>query len=302
MRIGVAATPEVAIPTLEWLLASEHDLVVVITQPDKPAGRGRNLKQSVVADWAVAQGISVVKPATSDDLIGVINELDCVVTIGYGVLLPQHILDLPKHGFINLHFSLLPAYRGAAPAQRALLNGEEITGVSVFQLEKGMDTGPIYTTRALSISPEWRSFELLQALAQLGPSAVGDALAMIAQSKAPSPQQGTASVAAKISKQDAQLNFNQSAQTLVNAIRAFTFEPGAWCNWKNEPFKITKARSVEYHALKPGYIAVDGQKVIVGCANNSAIELISVVPAGKKEMPAADWARGARLQGGENFG
>ena len=302
MRIGVAATPEVAIPTLEWLLASEHDLVVVITQPDKPAGRGRNLKQSAVADWAVAQGISVVKPATSDDLIGVINELDCVVTIGYGVLLPQHILDLPKHGFINLHFSLLPAYRGAAPAQRALLNGEEITGVSVFQLEKGMDTGPIYTTRALSISPEWRSFELLQALAQLGPSAVGDALAMIAHSKAPSPQHGTASVAAKISKQDAQLNFNQSAQTLVNAIRAFTFEPGAWCNWKNEPFKITKARSVEYHALKPGYIAVDGQKVIVGCANNSAIELISVVPAGKKEMPAADWARGARLQGGENFG
>jgi len=302
MRIGVAATPEVAIPTLEWLLASEHDLVVVITQPDKPAGRGRNLKQSAVADWAVAQGISVVKPATSDDLIGVINELDCVVTIGYGVLLPQHILDLPKHGFINLHFSLLPAYRGAAPAQRALLNGEEITGVSVFQLEKGMDTGPIYTTRALSISPEWRSFELLQALAQLGPSVVGEALAMIAQNKAPSPQQGTASVAAKISKQDAQLNFNQSAQTLVNAIRAFTFEPGAWCNWKNEPFKITKARSVEYHALKPGYIAVDGQKVIVGCANNSAIELISVVPAGKKEMPAADWARGARLQGGENFG
>lgn len=302
MRIGVAATPEVAIPTLEWLLASEHDLVVVITQPDKPAGRGRNLKQSAVADWAVAEGISVVKPATSDDLIGVINELDCVVTIGYGVLLPQHILDLPKHGFINLHFSLLPAYRGAAPAQRALLNGEEITGVSVFQLEKGMDTGPIYTTLALSISPEWRSFELLQALAQLGPSAVGDALAMIAQNKAPSPQQGTASVAAKISKQDAQLNFNQSAQTLVNAIRAFTFEPGAWCNWKNEPFKITKARSVEYHALKPGYIAVDGQKVIVGCANNSAIELISVVPAGKKEMPAADWARGARLQGGENFG
>ena len=302
MRIGVAATPEVAIPTLEWLLASEHDLVVVITQPDKPAGRGRNLKQTAVADWAVAQGISVVKPATSDDLIGVINELDCVVTIGYGVLLPQHILDLPKHGFINLHFSLLPAYRGAAPAQRALLNGEEITGVSVFQLEKGMDTGPIYTTRALSISPEWRSFELLQALAQLGPSVVGEALAMIAQNKAPSPQQGTASVAAKISKQDAQLNFNQSAQTLVNAIRAFTFEPGAWCNWKNEPFKITKARSVEYHALKPGYIAVDGQKVIVGCANNSAIELISVVPAGKKEMPAADWARGARLQGGENFG
>jgi methionyl-tRNA formyltransferase len=302
MRIGVAATPEVAIPTLEWLVGSEHDLVVVITQPDKPAGRGRGLKQSVVADWAVAQGISVFKPATSDDLIGEINELDCVVTIGYGALLPQHILDLPKHGFINLHFSLLPAYRGAAPAQRALLNGEEITGVSVFQLEKGMDTGPIYTTRTLSISPEWRSFELLQALAQLGPSAVGEALAMITQNKAPSPQQGTASLAAKISKQDALLNFNESAQTLVNAIRAFTYEPGAWCNWKNEPFKITKARAVEYNSLEPGCVALDGQMVIVGCANNTAIELVSVVPAGKREMLAADWARGARLQGGENFG
>jgi methionyl-tRNA formyltransferase len=123
MRIGVAATPEVAIPTLDWLVASEHELVMVITQPDKPAGRGRNMKQSVVADWAAARDIRVVKPASSDELVGVIEELDCVVTIGYGVLLPQHILDLPKFGFINLHFSLLPAYRGAAPVQRALQNG-----------------------------------------------------------------------------------------------------------------------------------------------------------------------------------
>ena len=302
MRIGVAATPEVAIPTLDWLVSSEHDLVLVITQPDKPAGRGRTMQQSVVADWAQGRNIRVVKPSSSDDLVGVIDDLDCVVTIGYGVLLPQHILDLPKHGFINLHFSLLPAYRGAAPAQRALQNGEKITGVSVFQLEKGMDTGPIYSKKSVAIEPHWRSFELLQALAQEGPSTVSDALVMISAQVAPSAQEGSASLAPKISKQDARLNFLHDASTLVNAIRAFTYEPGAWCNWKEESFKITAAFALDDRQLVPGVIAVDGQKVIVGCANNSAIEILTVIPAGKKEMTAADWARGARLNGGESFG
>ena len=302
MRIGVAATPEVAIPTLDWLVASEHDLVLVITQPDKPAGRGRTMQQSVVADWAQGRNIRVAKPSSSNDLVGVIDDLDCVVTIGYGVLLPQHILDLPKHGFINLHFSLLPAYRGAAPAQRALQNGEKITGVSVFQLEKGMDTGPIYSKKSVAIEPHWRSFELLQALAQEGPSTVSDALAMISAQVAPSAQEGSASLAPKISKQDARLNFSNDASTLVNAIRAFTYEPGAWCNWKEESFKITSAFALDERQLMPGVIAVDGQKVIVGCANNSAIEILTVIPAGKKEMTAAEWARGARLNGGESFG
>jgi len=302
MRIGVAATPEVAIPTLDWLVASEHDLVLVITQPDKPAGRGRTMQQSVVADWALARNIRVVKPTFSADLVGVIDDLDCVVTIGYGVLLPQHILDLPKHGFINLHFSLLPAYRGAAPAQRALQNGEAVTGVSVFQLEKGMDTGPIYSKKSVAIEPHWRSFELLQALAQEGPSTVSDALVKISAQRSPSPQEGPASLAPKISKQDARLYFSLDASTLVNAVRAFTYEPGAWCNWKEESFKITAAIALDDQQLMPGVIAVDGQRVIVGCANYTAIEILTVIPAGKKEMTAAEWARGARLNGGESFG
>jgi methionyl-tRNA formyltransferase len=301
MRIGVAATPDVAIPTLDWLISSEHDLMLVITQPDKPAGRGRAMKQSVVGEWAVSRAIPVVKPVSSDELVASINDLDCVVTIGYGVLLPQHILDLPKHGFINLHFSLLPAYRGAAPAQRALQNGETLTGVSVFQLEKGMDTGPIYSQRAVAINPKWRSFELLQALALEGPDAVRDALTMIAQGESPSAQQGEASLAPKITKHDAFLSFANEAKTVVNAIRAFTYEPGAWCTWKNEPFKVTSAVLVQDKKVQPAEIAFDGQSVIVGCAMGSCIELLTVVPAGKKEMSAADWARGARLQGGESF-
>jgi methionyl-tRNA formyltransferase len=260
------------------------------------------MKQSVVGEWAASRAIPVVKPVSSDDLIGVINDLDCVVTIGYGVLLPEHILNLPKHGFTNLHFSLLPAYRGAAPAQRALQNGESVTGVSVFQLEKGMDTGPIYSQRSIEIDPKWRSFELLQVLAQEGPSAVDEALNMIARGELPRAQEGQSSVAPKISKRDAMVNFSDDAKTLINAIRAFTYEPGAWCTWKNEPFKITSATIVQDYPLKQGEIFLDGQRVIVGCADNSSVELLTVVPAGKKEMSAADWARGARLEGGESFG
>ena len=302
MRIGVAATPDVAIPTLDWLISSEHEIALVITQPDKPAGRGRGIKQSVVGEWASSRDIPVIKPICSDDLIGSIEDLDCVVTIGYGVLLPQHILNLPKHGFINLHFSLLPAYRGAAPAQRALQNGETATGVSVFQLEKGMDTGPIYSQRTIAIDPKWRTVELLQALAQEGPAAVRDALTMISEGQSPSVQQGEASLAPKITKQDAFLTISTDAKSLVNAIRAFTYEPGAWCSWKNEPFKITSAAIAMDKQVPPAEIVFDGEKVLVGCAKSSCIELLTVVPAGKKEMSAADWARGARLQGGENFG
>lgn len=301
MRIGVAATPDVAIPTLDWLISSEHEVALAITQPDKPAGRGRVIKQSVVGEWASSHDVPVLKPASSEELIGRINDLDCIVTIGYGVLLPQHILDLPKFGFINLHFSLLPAYRGAAPAQRALQNGETFTGVSVFQLEKGMDTGPIYSQRTIAIDPNWRSTELLQALAQEGPAAVHEALNMISHGKLPSAQQGEVSLAPKITKQEAFLNFSADSKTLVNAIRAFTYEPGAWCKWKNESFKITSAVVVADKPLSPAEIVVDGQRVIVGCGIKSSIELLTVVPAGKKEMSAADWARGARLKSGESF-
>ena len=302
MRLGVAATPEVAIPTLNWLLDSEHDLALVITQPDKPAGRGRNLKQSEVADWAVEQNIKVIKPEASEDLKVHLENIDCVVTIGYGVLLPQSILDIPRFGFINLHFSLLPAYRGAAPVQRALQNGDLISGVTVFQLEKGMDTGPIYSTISIHIEPQWRSTELLSVLSKLGPNAIEKALQMIGQGESPTPQMGDPTIARKISKLEAQIDFRKDSTTIVNHIRAFTYEPGAWCLWKGEPFTITNAISEMNVKLAEGAISVHGKKVLVGCGENSAIELLTVTPAGKREMSAIEWARGARLTGGEHFG
>lgn len=301
MRIGVAATPEVAIPTLNWLLQSEHSIELIITQPDRPSGRGRLLQQSVVADWADANHITVLKPEGSQELLGKIEHLDIVLTIGYGVLLPLNILTLPKFGFLNLHFSLLPAYRGAAPAQRALLNGETQTGVTVFQLDKGMDTGPIYTQESIDIEPTWRSFELLQHLADLGPAVVHKSFEMIKNGEPPKVQEGAASVAAKIDKAEARLDFTKEVIEVSNSVRAFTYEPGAWTLWKGEPFKICSTGNSSSSKGATGEVSVIDKSVFVTCANGS-LEILRVVPAGKKEMDAIEWARGARLIGGEVFG
>lgn len=302
MRVGVAATPEVAIPTLNWLIKSEHELALIITTPSKPSGRGRQVRSSPVAQWGLENQVLVIAPETSHELIEEIADLDLVITIGYGVILPEEVLKVPKNGFINLHFSLLPLYRGAAPVQRALENGESITGVTIFALEKGMDTGPIYVQKEISINPQWRCKELLDELAQLGVSAIQESLSLISKGVSPIPQKGTPSLAHKISKAEAKIDFTNSAQQILNRIRAFTYEPGAWTTWKGESFKVTQASIGPAIDLLAGQILLANNQLLVGCSNGSTIELEKVVPAGKQEMVATDWARGARLQGGECFG
>ena len=301
MRIGVAATPDVAIPTLNWLLQSDHEIALIITQPDRPAGRGQVLQQTVVADWAQGHQIPVIKPESSQELRGTIDDLDLVLTIGYGVLLPESILSLPQHGFLNLHFSLLPAYRGAAPAQRALQNGDLVTGVTVFQLDKGMDTGPIFVQQSINIDPSWRSFELLQHLSLLGPDVVQKSFDMIQNGESSKNQEGLATNAPKISKSEAKIDFTQDSVKIANAIRAFTYEPGAWTLWKGESFKICATKVSNGPSGKPGQISVIDKSVVVATGSGT-LELLRVIPSGKKEMDAIDWVRGARLTGGEIFG
>ena len=301
MRIGVAATPDVAIPTLNWLLQSAHEIALIITQPDRPAGRGQLLQQTAVADWAQGHQLPVVKPETPQELVGTIETLDLVVTIGYGVLLPENILSLPKHGFLNLHFSLLPAYRGAAPAQRALHNGEAVTGVTVFQLDKGMDTGPIFVQQSIAIDPSWRSFELLKHLSDLGPKVVERSFEMIENGESSRIQEGSPTNAPKISKSEAKIDFTRDSMMIANAIRAFTYEPGAWTLWKGESFKICATKVSNNPSAAPGQISIIDKSVFVSTGSGS-LELLRVIPAGKKEMDAIDWARGARLTGGEIFG
>jgi len=301
VRIGVAATPDVAIPTLNWLLESDHEIALIITQPDRPAGRGQLLQQTVVADWAQGHQITLIKPESSQELLGTIEDLDLVLTIGYGVLLPESILSLPKHGFLNLHFSLLPAYRGAAPAQRALQNGDLVTGVTVFQLDKGMDTGPIFAQQSINIDPSWRSFELLQHLSHLGPDVVQKSFDMIQNGESLKNQEGLATNAPKISKSEAKIDFTQDSVKIANAIRAFTYEPGAWTIWKGEYFKICATKVSNNPSAAPGQISVIDKSVFVSTGSGS-LELLRVIPSGKKEMDAIDWVRGARLTGGEIFG
>jgi methionyl-tRNA formyltransferase len=233
--------------------------------------------------------------------VGKVEDLDLVLTIGYGVLIPESILSLPKKGFLNLHFSLLPAYRGAAPAQRALHNGEVTTGVTVFQLDKGMDTGPIFAQESITIDPSWRSLELLNELANLGPDVVKRAFEMIESGKSSSVQVGNSTNAPKISKAEAKIDFTRDSTLIANAIRAFTYEPGAWTLWKGESFKICATGVSNTSSGTPGGIFILDKSVFVS-TGSGAIELLRVIPAGKKEMDAIDWARGARLTGGEIFG
>jgi len=303
MRIGVAATPHVAIPTLEWLVTSPHDIALIITQPDRPSGRGQGISQSPVSKWADEHGMQIIKPNSPNDLVGVIDSLDVVITIGYGVLLPESVLKLPRYGFLNLHFSLLPLYRGAAPAQRALQNGETVTGVSVFQLDQGMDTGPLFTQLKLDIESEWRTYELLEQLSLIGPVAVAQALIMIEDGLSPVEQTGLASMAPKISKAEAEIDWSQSCELIINKVRAFYPTPSAWTLWKGNPLKVTRImKSYSELALSPGQIHCADNKVLIGTGNGEVVELLMIVPAGKSEMSAIAWSRGAHLLGGEHFG
>jgi methionyl-tRNA formyltransferase len=303
VRIGVAATPSVAIPTLDWLRASEHDLALVITRPDRPAGRGRALKESRVSQWALAHGVECIKPVASEDLIESLTFLDLVITIGYGIILPAEVLLLPAFGFINLHFSLLPAWRGAAPVQRAILNGDTKFGVTVFALDSGMDTGPIYVQREITIQPYENAGEILDRMAALGPEVIAETLTMIESGMAPSPQANDgASYAHKISKSQARIVWSGHAEEVDRQIRAFTPEPGAWTSWRSSMLRIDRARPFPMNEdIAPGTILVQEGKVIVGCAAGESLILEEVTPAGKKVMSAKSWANGARIKDGESF-
>lgn len=303
MRIGVAATPSVAIPTLDWLSASEHDLSLVITRPDRPAGRGRSLKESSVGQWATTHHIECVKPVASEDLFDSLAFLDLVVTIGYGVILPVEILSIPRFGFINLHFSLLPAWRGAAPVQRALLNGDQELGVTVFALDAGMDTGPIYVQRKISADPYANAGEVLEAMALVGPDAIAETVHLIETGAAPIPQNSVgASYAPKISKEDARIVWNKGAVEVDRQIRAFTPEPGAWTIFRNAAMRVDRAHLYSADAIsEPGTIVIHNGALLVSCGNGGVLVIEEVTPAGKKTMSAKSWINGARIVDGEKF-
>lgn len=298
MRLAIAASPEVAIPSLKAILESDHVLVRVISQPDRPAGRGKSLTPTPVSQWAINNGIELVRPEGVEQIKEVITDIDCVVTIGYGVLLPEEVLSIPQYGFLNLHFSLLPRWRGAAPVQRAIEAGDPVTGVTVFQLDAGMDTGPIYTVHRFALDDDISSDELFVELGELGVDAVLETLEKISRGERPVPQKNEgATRALKLSRAEARIDWNDPADRISAKIRAFTSAPGAWTEFRGAIIKIARPKISE-RELAPGHILFEAKKLYIGTGTH-ALEIGFVTSAGKQQSDAASWANGARLTPGE---
>jgi methionyl-tRNA formyltransferase len=298
MRLAVAASPEVAIPTLEALLKSEHDLIKVISQPDRPAGRGKNLTPTPVAQWALAKEIDLFRPESKEQIADLIGDVDIVITIGFGLLIPEATLAIPPYGFLNLHFSLLPRWRGAAPVQRAIEAQDAVTGVTVFQLDAGMDTGPIYTVHRYALDSDITSDELFVELGEVGVGAVLETLEKIERGIRPTAQSlGGATRAFKLTRSEAQIDWNNSAESISAKIRAFTSNPGAWTNFRGSTLKISTPLITD-HVLGVGEIALINKELHIGTATK-ALRISHVTSEGKPQLDAPSWANGARLTTGE---
>ncbi|HEY2983362.1 MAG TPA: methionyl-tRNA formyltransferase [Jatrophihabitantaceae bacterium] len=299
MRLVFAGTPETAVPSLRALLDSpRHEVVAVVTRPHARAGRGRHEVASPVEALAAETGIRVLAPSRprDPDFLDVLVDLrpDCCPVVAYGALLPAAALAIPVHGWVNLHFSLLPAWRGAAPVQQAILHGDEITGASTFQIESGLDTGPIYGVITEPIRSADTAGELLARLARSGADllvATMDGIADGSLVARPQLSDGV-SMAAKIMVDDARVDWSAPAQHVDRLVRACTPAPGAWTLYRGERLKLGPVRIVDDEA-KPGQLCVTKDSVLVGTAT-SAVALGEVRASGKRPMPAADWARGAR--------
>ncbi|MFJ5710426.1 methionyl-tRNA formyltransferase [Streptomyces sp. NPDC093105] len=309
MKLVFAGTPEVAVPALDALLASgRHEVAAVVTRPDAPAGRGRRLVASPVAQRAEEEGIEILRPAhpRDEDFLARLREIapDCCPVVAYGALLPQKALDIPAHGWVNLHFSLLPAWRGAAPVQHALMAGDEVTGASTFQIEKGLDSGPVYGVITEEIRATDTSGDLLTRLAFAGAgllSATMDGIEDGTLKAVPQPADGI-TLAPKIEVEDAHVDFAAPALRVDRVIRGCTPAPGAWTLFRGERLKLIQAAPVPGRDdLAPGELAAGKNNVFAG-TGSYAVELLWVQPQGKKPMKAADWARGVRITPGERLG
>jgi methionyl-tRNA formyltransferase len=308
MRLVFAGTPAVAVPALDAIATSRHELSAVVTRPDAPAGRGRRLVRSPVGAWADERGIEVLTPARPREpaFLERLRVLapDCVPVVAYGALVPPAALEIPKHGWVNLHFSLLPAWRGAAPVQHAILRGDEITGASVFRLEEGLDTGPIFGTLAESIAPADTAGDLLDRLAVAGARLLVQVLDVIEDGTAramPQPAGGV-SLAPKVTVADAEVRWTEPAIAVDRRIRACTPAPGAWTTFRGERLKLGPVLVIgDGDRPAPGEVRVERSRVLVGTATDP-VALGQVAAAGRKPMPASDWARGVRPASGERFG
>ncbi|RNL57951.1 methionyl-tRNA formyltransferase [Arthrobacter oryzae] len=296
MRVLFAGTPAVAVPSLDALVRAGFDVVAVLTRPDATLGRKRVLTPSPVAARAGELDIPVIHATKVDDDVTARiadAEPDVAAIVAYGGLIPRGALAVPRHGWVNLHFSLLPAWRGAAPVQRSIIAGDDVTGAVTFLLEEGLDTGPVFGTLTETVRPDDTSGALLERLSHSGAVLLAQTLSAIEAGQAAAvPQQGDVSLAPKLSLEDGRLDWRQPALAISRRARGVTPEPGAWTMLEGQRVKLEPVLPrPEAAALPPGELAMSGKTVLVGTGSHP-VELTRMQPSGKKMMTAADWARG----------
>ncbi len=300
MKVLLASTSLLAVPTFNALKRDGHEFLGLLTKQEEHSGRGLKLGENELIKELTLRGERIFRVSGHQELFQVLHEIqpDLVVTISFGLLVRKNSLAIPRHGWLNLHFSLLPKYRGAAPVQRAILAGETRTGVTVFKLDEGMDTGPIYTSKEIDIR-EKSTGTLLDELALIGAGEVLSAIDSIEQGKSPIEQKGVSSLAPKIESSETRLDFQESALNTSRRIRAFSPKPGAWCEYKGRRIKILEAEVSTSSGGVAGQISALAP-LTISCGKGSLI-VKTVQEAGKKAMSAGDWLRGSRVEVKESF-
>lgn len=302
MRIVFAGTPEAAVPALRHLAASGHEIALVITRPDAPQGRKRTLTPSPVADAADSLGLPVLKTARLDDAATaeiVATGAELGVIVAYGGLVREPLLNAFDHGWINLHFSALPAWRGAAPVQRALIAGDDELGWAVFRLVAALDAGDVYEQHAYRPGPDDTAADVLVALAEIGGAALGGIVSAVGSGQRAVAQSGEVTHAAKLTFADGRLDPTETAAAVYARYRGVTNEPGAHVSFGGTTLKVGEmARANDVPRLDPGEVRMIDRRVLMGTATDS-LELVRVQPAGKQSMAASDWWRGLRTERAE---
>jgi methionyl-tRNA formyltransferase len=310
MRVVYLGTPEFAVPTLDALASASHEILAVYTQPDRPKGRGGRLAVSPVKNAAIRLKLPVFQPERirRPENVATLAGLhpDVIVVVGYGQIIPQSIIDIPRHGILNVHASLLPKYRGAAPIQWAVANGEPETGVTIMRIDAGLDTGDILLKWATPIHPNETTPELSSRLAAAGASLLIEALRDIEAGTAEyTPQNDAeASSAPILKKEDGRIDWSQQAQTIYNRLRGFTPWPGAYSTFRSRTLHVLRAAPHNTGGVSgaPGTLYPDKRRLFVACGRDTSLELLEVQLEGKKRMSVADFLNGHSLQPGESLG
>jgi methionyl-tRNA formyltransferase len=306
LKVVIASSSYVSKPLISLLSSSrEHELIGLITNPDKATGRGMNIVPNELASWGMSNGINVLKPEGRDNLKDLIKTLnpEIVITIAYGQIIPEDFLNLPKYGWINVHFSSLPRWRGAAPVQWAILSADKETGVTIFQLDKGMDTGPVYLSESVSIERDETTEILLTRLSNIGADLAIQSLSKIQTGIEPVAQSNSGvTLAPKITKNDGKINWHENTDEIFNRYRALAGNPGIWTLLGELRLKIDSLEiSSRVEKISPAEVLISDEHLLVG-ANNGVIEIKTLTPAGRSQMSAAEFIRGLPNRSGLQLG